>query len=119
MRNGKRLSRRWFLAGTAAFAAVAALGFFRFQAFRLEYLLNDINSRIERYSMEEVEFRQIFAGLTSPIKVYSYCQEILGMSQAKLVEEVRVPNSRTAAAPPAPQKNWRSKMLSAFGLSVN
>jgi hypothetical protein len=120
MRNGKgTLSRRWLLAGAAlVFAAVAALGFFRFRAFQLEVLLNDINSRIEKYSLEEIEFRQVFAGLTSPIKVYSHCKEILGMSQPKLVEEVRAPSSKSAALP-APKKDWRSGVLSVFGLPAN
>ena len=102
------------------FAAIVVLGVFRFQASRLEYLLNNINRSIERYSAEEVELKQVFSELASPIKIYSYCKDMLGMDKVKHVEMVRVNTSHLASVPPAEsQKGWRSSVFSIFGFAMN
>lgn len=102
------------------FAVIIVLGLFRFQVSRLEYLLNSINKNIERYSAEEVELRQVFSGLSSPIKIYSYCKDVLGMDKVKNVEMVRVDATYTASVPaPGTQKGWRSSLFSFFGFGMN
>lgn len=113
-------SKPLFVMVAFLFAAIVVLGVFRFQASRLEYLLNNINRSIERYSAEEVELKQVFSGLASPIKIYSYCKDMLGMDKVKNVEMVRVNTSRLASVPPAEsQKGWRSSVFSIFGFAMN
>jgi hypothetical protein len=102
------------------FTAIVVLGLLRFHASRLEYLLSNINRGIEHYSAEEMELKQVFSGLASPIKIYSYCKDVLGMDKAKNVEMVQVAAPRVAyAAEPEPQKSWRSSLFAFFGFSVN
>jgi cell division protein FtsL len=117
----KRISSKSFIAGTAiVLSLLVVLGGFRFYSFRLEYLLSEINRGIESYSTEEIELWQTFSGLTSPIKVYSYCKDKLGMNNPKNVEVVHVRGPRVAAAPsPENPKGWRSGVLSLLGFSMN
>lgn len=121
MRNRKQTSSRpLFTMAALLFTAIVILGVFRFHVSRLEHLLDNINRGIERYAAEEVELKQVFSGLASPIKIYSYCKDMLGMDKVKHVEMVRVPNTHVATVPaPSPQKNWRSSVLSLFGFSLN
>jgi hypothetical protein len=116
----KRMSSKSFILGVGIFLSLlTVLGGFRFYAFRLEYLLSEINRGIERYSSEEMELWQVFSGLTSPIKIYSYCRDKLGMETPKHVEILRVQEPRVAAAPDPGPKGWRSSVLSLFGLAMN
>jgi cell division protein FtsL len=118
----KRASSKPFFTMLAAlsFLAIVGLAFFRFNASQLENRLGSIERSIERYSAEEVELKQILSGLTSPIKIYSYCKDQLGMSAGKQ-ELVRVPSAgNMAELPPVePQKGWRSSIFSFFGFAVN
>ena len=116
----KRASSKPFFALAAlSFAVIVGLGFFRFYASQLEYRLNSIERGIERYAVEEVELKQALSGLTSPIKIYSYCKDQLGMSVAKQ-EIVRMPYLLAAdTSAPEPQKGLRSSIFSFFGLTVN
>ena len=98
---------------------VIGLGFFRFNASHLEYRLSIVERAIERYSAEETELKQVLSSLTSPIKIYSYCKDRLGMNAARQ-EIVRLPYLTLAdAAAPEPQKGWRSSMFAFFGFAVN
>ena len=118
----KRVSSKpFFTLAALSFAVIVGLGFFRFNASQLEYRLNSIERSIERYSIEEIELKQTLSSLTSPIKIYSYCKDRLGMSTARQ-ELVRIPYSRVLVAdviPIEPQKGWRSSLFSFFGLTVN
>ena len=120
MSDRKRASSKPFFALAAlSFAAIIGLGFFRFSASQLEYRLNSIERSIERHSAEEMELKQELSGLTSPIRIYSYCKERLGMSTARQ-EIVRMPRVLVADAVPAePQKGWRSNLFSFFGFTMN
>ena len=122
MEAGKRkFSSRSVAAVVGVFLGLLViLGGFRFYSFRLEYLLSEINRRIEAHSMEEIELWQVFSGLTSPIKVYSYCKDKLGMDNPKKVEIVHVQGTRVAVVPPpSSPKGWRSSVLSFFGSAMN
>lgn len=100
--------------------ALILLGGLRFYSSRLEYILNSINRGIERYSSEEVDLKQAFSGLTSPIKIYSYCKDMLGMDKAKTVETIRVGNEKVAVAAPSERgRAWRSNVFSIFGRGMN
>jgi hypothetical protein len=98
---------------------LTVLGGFRSYSFRLEHLLGEINREIEAYSQEEMELWQVFSSLTSPIKVYSYCKDKLGMDTPKHVEVVRVREVRAAAMPSSSPKGWRSGVMSFFGFTMN
>ena len=119
-RNRKRASSKPFLTVAAfSFAAIVGLGYFRFNASQLEYRLSNIERSIERYSAEEIELKQTLSTLTSPIKIYSYCKDRLGMSAAKQ-QTVRVPHVIVVnEAVPELQKGWRSSLFSFFGFTVN
>lgn len=121
MKHRKSISSKpLFAVATVFFIAITVLGLFRFQASRLEYVLNSINKGIERYSAEEVELRQVFSGLSSPIKIYSYCKDMLGMEKVKGVEMVQVDRVHVASVPASDaQKGWRSSLFSFFGFAVN
>jgi hypothetical protein len=109
-----------FTIAIVLFMALVVLGFFRLHVSRLEQLLNNIDKDIERYSVEEVELKQVFSGLASPIKIYSYCKDMLGMDKVKNVEIVHVPAARVVAVPsPESQKRWRSSVFSLLGFTVN
>jgi hypothetical protein len=112
-------SRPVIAAAVLLLGLLAVLGGFRVYSFRLEYLLSEINREIEAHSSEEMELWQIFSGLTSPIKVYSYCKDKLGMEAPKHVEIVRVRGPQVAVAPPPNPKEWRSGVLSFFGFAIN
>jgi len=120
MSDRKRASSKpFFMLVALSFAAIIGLGFFRFSASQLEYRLSYIERSIERYSAEEIELKQELSGLTSPIRIYSYCKERLGMNTAKQ-EIVRVPLVLVAdVVPDEPQKGWRSNLFSFFGFTVN
>ncbi|MDR2180936.1 MAG: hypothetical protein LBP21_11570 [Synergistaceae bacterium] len=106
--------------GAVLFTVLVILGFFRFQASRLEQHLSNLDKDIERYSAEEVELKQVFSGLASPIKIYGYCKDMLGMDKVKHVEMVRIPAAHVAVVPaPEPQKKWRSNVFSLLGFTVN
>ncbi|MDR1649128.1 MAG: hypothetical protein LBR71_02610 [Synergistaceae bacterium] len=117
----RRISSRPVIAAAVVILGLlAVLGGFRVYSFRLEYFLSEINREIEAHSAEEMELWQIFSGLTSPIKIYSYCKDKLGMDTPRHVEIVRVRGPRVAVAPPPPNpKGWRSGILSFFGFAVN
>ncbi|MDR1622197.1 MAG: hypothetical protein LBS00_07470 [Synergistaceae bacterium] len=120
MRKRRLFSSKLFTMAVVLFTAVVILGFFRLQVSRLEQLLSDIDRSIERYSAEEVELKQVFSGLASPIKIYSYCKDVLGMDKVKQVEMVHVPAVRSAAvSSPESRKGWRSNVFSLLGFSVN
>jgi cell division protein FtsB len=120
MRQRKFFSSRLFTIGVVLFTAIVVLGFFRLQVSRFEQLLSGIDQRIERYSAEEVQLKQTFSGLASPIKIYAYCKDMLGMDKVKRVEMVHVPAVRSVAVPsPKSQKGWRSNVFSLLGFSVN
>ena len=112
-------SKPFFTLAALSFAAIVGLGFFRFSASQLEYRLSVIERSIERYSAEERELEQSLSSLTSPIKIYSYCKDRLGMNTANQ-DIVQIPLFLTPyAAAPEPQKKWHLSMLSFFGLTVN
>jgi hypothetical protein len=91
LRSKKRASSKPFLTVSAlSFVAIVGLGFFRFSAAQLEFRLHTIERSIQRYTAEEIELRQVLSGLTSPIRVFSYCRERLGMTPARQ-EIVQVP----------------------------
>ena len=117
-RRKRSSSRLFFIIAVLSFAAIVGLGFFRFNASQMEYRLDSIERSIQRYAAEEVELIQVLSGLTSPIKIYSYCKDQLGMSMAKqdIVEIPHLLMAETAA--PELQKGWRTSMLAFFGLSV-
>jgi hypothetical protein len=120
METGKRkISKSVFKVVTVFLFLLAGLGVCRFYSSRLDYSLSEINRKIEAHSMEEIELWQIFSGLTSPIKVYSYCRDKLGMDSPKNVQIIRVQGPRVAIAPPPNPKGWRSQMLSIFGFAIN
>jgi hypothetical protein len=110
-----------FLVAMTIFAAVVVLGLFRFHASQLEYLLNSINRNIERYSMEEMELKQVFSGLSSTFKIYNYCRDRLHMDKAENVEMLRLTSPRATVSVPAVEskKSWRSSLFSFFGLTAN
>ena len=118
--NQKRVSSKpFFTLAALSFTAIVGLGFFRFSASQLEYRLSGIERSIERYSAEETELIQTLSSLTSPIKIYSYCKDQLGMSAAKQ-ETIQVRSVLAAdSAAQEPQKGWRSSMFSFFGFTVN
>ena len=118
--NQKRASSKpFFTLAALLFAALVGLGFFRFSAAQLEYRLSSIERSIERYTAEEVELKQSLSGLTSPIRIYSYCKDRLGMHTAKQ-EIVHIPRIlRAGAVEPEPQKGWHSSMFAFFGFKVN
>ena len=120
MNNKKRASSKpFFTLAALSFAAIVGLGFFRFNASQLEYRLNSIERSIERYSAEEIELKQALSGLTSPIQIYSYCKDRLGMSVARQ-EIVHIPHVRAAdVVASGPQKGWRSGLFSFFGFPMN
>jgi hypothetical protein len=121
MGAGKRkfLSRP-VIAATVLLGLLIALGGVRSYSSHLEALLGGLNREIEARSQEEMELWQLFSSLTSPIKVYSYCRDKLGMDNPKNVKVVRVPDSsRVAAAPDPNPRGWRSGVLSFFGFSMN
>ena len=120
MSRRKRASSKPFFAVAALlFAAIVGLGFFRFSAAQLEFRLNTMERSIQRYTAEEAELRQVLSGLTSPIRILSYCREQLGMTAARQ-EIVQVPRLLTARAPvPEPQEGWRYSMFAFFGLRMN
>ncbi|MDR1873775.1 MAG: hypothetical protein LBQ90_02005 [Synergistaceae bacterium] len=102
------------------FIAIVVLGFLRFHASRLEYLLNTVYRNIERYSTEEMELKQAYSGLSSPTRIYSYCRDVLGMDRARNVEMIQVNPVHLASAPEVEsKKSWRSSLFSFFGLTIN
>jgi hypothetical protein len=114
------------------FLAVTALGFFRLQSSRLEQILNGLERRIEMYSSEELELQLDLSRLVSPIQIYEYWKNILGMDKAKRVEVIRVFPSGAAktgalnadarpedAAGAVSGRGWRLSFLSFFGASAN
>lgn len=111
--------KRNFLAGVFLFLLVLfALGALRYQAARLAYRLDALNREIGRYSLEETALRQEFSGLVSPIKIYSYCKERLGMEKVQVAESLTVPvrEGRFAAdRGPEPVKGWRTRFAWLFG----
>ena len=120
-RNSKKrvLPKPFFTVTALSFAMIVGLGFFRFSASQLEYRLNSIERSMERYAAQEIELKQTLSGLTSPIKIYSYCKEQLGMTASKQ-EIVQLPRLLVAdVTAPEPQKGWRSSMFAFFGLTVN
>ncbi|MDR1740559.1 MAG: hypothetical protein LBR38_01740, partial [Synergistaceae bacterium] len=64
----------------------------------LERALSDINQGIARLSAEELSYRQTLSTITSPIKIYSYCKDVLGMERTRNVVEVRTRGSEKAAS---------------------
>ena len=118
--NKRRVSSRpFFTLAAFFFAMMAGLGFFRFSASQLEYRLSSVERNIERYATEEIELKQALSGLVSPIKIYSYCKEQLGMIAGKQ-ETVRVERVYLAnTVPDEPQKGWRTSMFAFFGLTAN
>ena len=110
IRKRKPFSLKLFTVAVVFFTTVVVLGFFRLQVSRLEQLLNHIDQRLERYSAEEIELKQVLSGLVSPVKIDSYCKDILGMDKVRHVEILRIPAAHFAAtsAPEEPQKKWRS-----------
>ena len=120
-RSGKkRASPMPFFALTAlSFTIIVGLGYFRFSASQLEFRLSGIERSIERYTAEETELRQTLSSLTSPIRIYSYCKDRLGMSvpRQEIVQLPRLLMVNVVA--PEPQKGWRSSMFAFFGLAVN
>ncbi|GHS98853.1 hypothetical protein AGMMS50276_21420 [Synergistales bacterium] len=94
------------------------LGFLRFQIFRLGTTLSSINRSIERYSDEETELRQNVSSLTSLPSIYNYCKEKLGMGIAQTVEKIQIQGSYALDIPSAPEKGWRSRVLSMLGFSL-
>ena len=117
-RRKRSSSRPFFIIAALSFAAIVGLGFFRFNASQLEYRLDSIERSIQRYTAEEVELVQVLSGLTSPIKIYSYCKDKLGMNMAQQ-DIVEIPHLLVAKnAAPESQKGWRTSMLAFFGLSV-
>jgi len=120
MRSRKRASSKAFFAAAAlSFAVIAGLGYFRFNAAQLEFRLSNMERSIQRYTAEETELRQVLSGLTSPIRIHSYCREQLGMVAARqeIVHIPRLIAARTAV--PEPQQGWRSSMFAFFGLNMN
>jgi hypothetical protein len=120
MHKRKLILSRLFTTAAVLFTALVILGFFRLQASRLEQFLNNIDKDIDRYSVEEVELKQVFSYLASPIRIYGHCKDILGMDKVKHVEIVRVPDTHVVALPsPESQKRWRSNVFSLLGFTVN
>ncbi|MDR1379231.1 MAG: hypothetical protein LBJ36_09325 [Synergistaceae bacterium] len=121
VRNRKRVAPGpLFTAIAVLFTVIVILGVFRLQAARLEQLLHNIERDIERYTLEEDELKQIFSKQASPLQIYSYWKEKLGMDRAQQVEVIRIPGVYTATVPqPEPQRGWRSSLFSIFGFSVN
>jgi hypothetical protein len=120
MAGKQKFSSRSVVAVVGVFLTLlVVLGGFRFYSFRLESILSEINREIDAHSLEEMELWQTFSSLTSPIKVYSYCRDMLGMDSPKKVEIVRVHEPRVAVVPHPNPKGWRSSVLSFFGLAVN
>jgi len=116
----KRVSSKPFFALSAlVFAMIVGLGFFRFNASQLEHSLSRIERSIARYAVEEMELKQVLSGLTSPIRIYSFCKERLGMI-AGTQEIVHVQRPRMANVPPVEsQKGWRASMFAFFGFTLN
>jgi hypothetical protein len=116
----RRVSSKWVIAlAGVILGSLAVLEGFRGYSSRLESLLSEINRKIEVHSAEEMELWQVYSGLTSPIKIYSYCKDKLGMDSPKNVEIVRVGGPRVAVTPSPNPKGWRSSVLSFFGFSMN
>ena len=111
--------KRNFLAGVFLFLLVLfALGALRYQAARLAYRLDALNREIGRYSLEETALRQEFSGLVSPIKIYSYCKERLGMEKMQVAESLTVPMQERRFATDRglePVKGWRTRFAWLFG----
>jgi len=111
-----------FVVVTFTIVILGILGLFRFNAAQLELRLGRLERNITRYSIEETELRQILSGLTSPIRIYSFCREHLGMVAAGTQEVVHIQRVRMAASP-APQsesqRGWRYSMFAFFGFTAN
>ena len=114
----RALSKSFFTLAALSFSVIIGLGFFRFNASQLEFRLSGIERSIARHAAEEIELRQTLSSLISPVKIYSYCKDRLGM-QAAEQETVRLPHIFVADTSfPEPQKGWRSSMFAFFGFSV-
>ncbi len=118
--NPKRaLSKPILMLAMFAFAALAGLGFIRFSASHLDHRLRGIDRSIAEYTAEEAKLGRVLSNLQSPIKIYSYCKDRLGMQSARQ-EAVRLPRLAAAKASDSePQKGWRASMYSFFGFTVN
>ena len=116
----KRVSSKPFFALSAlVFVMIVGLGFFRFNASQLEHSLSRMERSIARYAAEEMELKQILSGLISPIRIYSFCKEQLGMI-AGTQEIVHIQRVRTAIVPSyEPKKGWRANMFAFFGFTLN
>lgn len=118
----KRVSSKpFFMLFALVTVMLVGLGFFRFNSAQLEFRLGRIERSIVRYTTEEAELRQILSGLTSPIRIYSFCREQLGMV-AGTQEVVRVPRVRMASSPVdqlESQRGWRYSMFAFFGFTAN
>ena len=61
---------------------------------------------------------QEFSGLVSPIKIYSYCKERLGMEKVQVAESLAIPVREgrfVADRGPEPVKGWRTRFAWLFG----
>ena len=122
MRNKRRVLSKSVLAVVSLMLlSIVVLVGFRINASQLERILGELDRGIERYSAEELELKQEYSALVSPMKIYSYCKEKLGMERARKVETVRVQNSSYVADMPRPaeRKDWRSSVFSIFGFVLN
>ena len=117
--NKRGLSKSLFALSALALAMFFVLGFFRFNSAQLEHRLSGIERSIARYTTEESELRKILSGLTSPIKIYDFSREHLGMiaGTQEIVHVRRVRMANTAL--PEPQKGWRESALAFFGFKLN
>jgi len=126
-RNQQNVSSKPFFVSSAlvvvtfTIAILGILGLFRFNAAQLELRLGRLERNIVRYTIEETELRQVLSGLTSPIRIYSFCREHLGMV-AGTQEVVHIQRTRMADSPAPqsePQRGWRYSMFAFFGFTAN
>ena len=112
------LKRGLVFSGLFFFSVGVGLVGIRFHSVRLAYHLESVNKSIERYSVEEAGLRQEFSGLVAPIKVYSYCKEMLGMEKVAKVESIssRISNAQLASEPAAKPSVWRASLAWIFNI---
>ncbi len=113
------LKRYVILIGFVFLVVSVTLGCVRFYSARLAFRLDAINKLIERCSIEEMELWQEFSVLVTPIKVYSYCKEKLGMEKMVAFESLNVNKFKTqvASVPVSGEqgKSWRGALAWLLG----
>ncbi len=92
---------------------ITGLGILRYRSSQLAWYLESVNDSIQKFSDEEVILRQELSALVAPIRIYSYCKEVLGMQKVLKAEVISVHaggnNLASRKSSPEEEKGWLSK----------